>query len=68
MSMEIGQCCVCGSGYLGDLFPSGNDREDGTTAHDNFVCLLCQREVRIRLEVEWWLDRDGSGPKVAPAD
>jgi len=68
MSMEIGQCGVCEGGHLGDLFPSGNNREDGTTPHDNFVCLLCQREARIRLEVGWWLDRDGSEPKVAPAD
>jgi len=58
MSMESGQCGACGSRHLGDLFPSGNKREDGTTPHDNFVCLLCQREACIRCEVNWWLERD----------
>jgi hypothetical protein len=63
--MEFVECCVCGSGHLGDLFPSGNKREDGTTPHDNFVCLLCQREACIRCEVDWWLDWYERGRKVA---
>ena len=62
--MEFVECAVCGSGHLGNLFPSGNKREDGTTPHDNFVCLLCQREACIRCEVNWWLERDR---KVAAA-
>jgi hypothetical protein len=60
--MEFVECGVCGRGHLGDLFPSGKKQEDGTTPHDNFVCLLCQREARIRSEVDWWLDRDGFAP------
>ena len=64
MTMEIGECGVCGSWWGGDLFPSGNKREDGTTPHDNLVCLLCQREACIRCEVNWWLERDR---KVAAA-
>jgi hypothetical protein len=56
MRVEFVECGVCGSGQLGDLFPSGTKREDGTTPHDNFVCLLCQREACIRCEVDWWLD------------
>ena len=65
--MEFVECGVCGSGHLGDLFPSGNKREDGTTPHDNFVCLLCQREASIRCEVNWWLDCYEPGRKVAAA-
>ena len=36
-------------------------------AHDNLVCLLCQRETRIQREVDWWLDGDERGRKVAVA-
>jgi len=51
----------------GDLFPSENKREDGTTPHDNLVCVLCQREARVRREVDWWLDGYELGGKVAVA-
>jgi len=59
--MEIWQCGVCGSWRQGDLFPSGNRREDGTTPDDNFVCLLCQREVREMREMERVLDEYQKG-------
>ncbi len=67
MTIEVGECGVCGSWWGGDWFPSGNKREDGTTPHDNLVCLLCQREARIQREVDWWLDGDERGRKVAVA-
>jgi len=35
--------------------------------HDNLVCLLSQREARIQREVDWWLDGDERGRKVAVA-
>ncbi len=47
---------MCGSWRQADLFPSGNNREDGTTLDDNFVCLLCQREMREMREMERALD------------
>jgi hypothetical protein len=56
--MEIWQCGVCGSWRQADLFPSGNKREDGTTPDDNFVCLLCQHEMR---EMERVLDEYQKG-------
>ena len=59
--MEIWQCGVCGSWRQGDLFPSGNRREDSTTPDDNFVCLLCQREVREMREMERVLDEYQKG-------
>ena len=65
MTIEIGECGVCGSWWGGDLFPSGNKREDGTTPHDNLVCLLCQREASVRGEVDWWLDYMQSPDVVA---
>ena len=61
MSMESGQCGACGSRHLGDLFPSGNEREDGTTPHDNFVCARCQRDVREVREIERALDETEKG-------
>ncbi len=54
-------------GWGGDSFPSANKQEDGTTPHDNLVCLLCQREARVRLEVDWWLDCTSPVEKVAVA-
>jgi hypothetical protein len=54
--VEIRECGVCGSWRQADLFPSGNDREVGTTLDDNFVCLLCQREMREMREMERALD------------
>jgi hypothetical protein len=65
--METGECCVCGSWRQGDFVPSGYQREDGTIPHDNLVCRRCQREACLRLEVDWWLDRDRDGSKVARA-
>jgi hypothetical protein len=59
--MEVGKCGVCGSWRRGDLFPSGNEREDGTTPHDNFVCARCQRDVREVLEIERALDEYEKG-------
>jgi hypothetical protein len=65
--MEIGECCICGSWREGDFFASGCKREDGTMPHDNLVCRRCQREACLRLKVDWWLDRDRDGSKVARA-
>ena len=59
--MEILECDVCGSWRQADLFPSGNKREDGTMPDDNFVCLLCQREVREMKEMERALDEYENG-------
>ncbi len=67
MSVEVGECGVCGRWWGGDSFPSANKQEDGTTPHDNLVCLLCQREARVRLEVDWWLDCTSPVEKVAVA-
>jgi hypothetical protein len=39
-------------GAGGDLFPSGNKRQDGTTPYENFVCARCQRDVRELREIE----------------
>jgi len=50
--MEGGECGVCGSWLRGDLFPSGNKRQDGTTPHQNFVCARCQRDVRELRDIE----------------
>lgn len=47
---------MCGSWRQADLFPSGDNREVGTTLDDNFVCLLCQREMREMREMERALD------------
>ena len=53
--MEVGECGVCGSERRGDLFPSGNEREDGTTPHDNLsvrdVSEMCVRYVKSN--VRW---------------
>jgi hypothetical protein len=54
--MELGECGVCGSWCRGDLFPSGNKREDGTMHYENFVCARCQRDVREVREIERALD------------
>jgi hypothetical protein len=54
--VEIRECVVCRSWRQADLFPSGNKREVGTTLDDNFVCLLCQREMREMREMERALD------------
>jgi hypothetical protein len=59
--MEILQCGVCGSWRQADLFPSANAREDATTPDNNFVCLLCQREVREMKEMERALDEYEKG-------
>jgi hypothetical protein len=65
--METGECCVCGSWREGDFVPSGYQREDGTIPHDNLVCRRCQRDACLRVEVDWWLDRDRNPSKVARA-
>jgi hypothetical protein len=65
--METGERCVYVSWREGDFFPSGYQREDGTMPHDNLVCRRCQREACLRLEVDWWLDRDRDGSKLASA-
>ena len=49
----------------GRFVSSGNKRKDGTTPHDNLVCLLCQREASVRGEVDWWLDYMQSPDVVA---
>jgi len=54
--MEVGECGVCGSWRRGDLFPSENKREDGTVLYENFVCALCQRDVREWREIDRALD------------
>ena len=59
--MEILQCGVCGSWRQADLFPSVNTREDATTPDNNFVCLLCHREVREMKEMERALDEYEKG-------
>ena len=59
--MEILQCGVCGSWRQADLFPSGNTQEDATTPDDNFVCLLCQREVQEMQEMVRALDEYEKG-------
>ncbi len=65
--MEVGECCVCGSWREGDFVPSAHQREDGTIPHDNLVCRRCQREACLRVEVDWWLDRDRDASKVLRA-
>jgi hypothetical protein len=57
--MEVGECGVCGSWRRGDLFPSENKREDGTTTDENFVCARCQRDVREWREIERAIDEYG---------
>ncbi len=52
---------LCGSWRQADLFPSANTREDATTPDNNFVCLLCQREVREMKEMERALDEYENG-------
>jgi hypothetical protein len=54
--MEVRECGVCGSWRRGDLLPSENKREDGTTPYENFVCARCQRDVREWREIERALD------------
>jgi hypothetical protein len=46
--VEVGAKPIC--------FRVGTKREVGTTLHDNFVCLLCQREMREMREMERALD------------
>jgi hypothetical protein len=54
--MEILECGMCGSWRQVDLFPSGNNRDGGRMPDNNFVCLLCQREVREMREMGRALD------------
>jgi hypothetical protein len=57
MNSQIGECGVCGRWRSGDALPSGNNRPDGTTPCDNFVCWRCQQEARDLREVNRALNR-----------